>query len=62
MSDHQSRADMLRSHVRAFAQALYELTHPRIEVRWWPPSVRNDEAGVQQRIAAVRAGTRRIGG
>lgn len=51
----------LWAELRAFAQAAIEICAPTISVRWWPPSVHIDQAGADERVAAVRAGGRRVG-
>lgn len=51
----------LRAELRAAAQTLIEVCAPTVWVRWWPPSMHIDQAAADERVAAVRAGTRRIG-
>jgi hypothetical protein len=46
----------LRSHIRAAAQAVWEIFHPEIWVRWRPFSIRIDNEAPQRRIEAARRG------
>ncbi|RVX41144.1 hypothetical protein EDD27_3614 [Nonomuraea polychroma] len=51
----------IRAELRAAAQVLVEIFTPQIWVRWWSPSIRIDSSGADERVAAVRAGTRKAG-
>lgn len=53
----------LRAELRAAAQALVEMftALTSVEYRWWPPSIRAVDNGADKRVAAVRAGTRKVG-
>lgn len=51
----------LRAELQAFAQTFIEVCTPQIWVRWWPPSISIHDTGSAERIAAVRAGTRKVG-
>lgn len=50
-----------RAELRAFAQTVIEICAPTIVYRWWPPSILIDQQAADERVAAVRAGRRRIG-
>lgn len=51
----------LPAELRAIAQALIEICAPTVWIRWWPPSIYIDQQAAEERLAAVRAGTRRVG-
>lgn len=53
----------LRNELRAFAQAVVEVftALTAVKVRTWPPAVRVIDNGADDRIAAVRAGRRKVG-
>jgi hypothetical protein len=53
----------VRAELCAAAQVVVEVftALTAVEYRWWPPSVRSVDNGADERIAAVRAGTRKVG-
>jgi hypothetical protein len=53
----------VRAELRAAAQVVVEVftALTAVEYRWWPPSIRTVDNGADERIADVRAGTRRVG-
>ncbi|MFI6296726.1 hypothetical protein ACIBEJ_34410 [Nonomuraea sp. NPDC050790] len=51
----------LLSEAKTVTQVLVEIFAPTIWVRWWPPGFYIDQQAADERVAAVRAGTRKVG-